>query len=143
MHSLSGRPSLPKTIQYEGAMGALRNLSSKPHRVWNACLSCRQNLPGWTADAQSAEPAADPVDLWAKFDPPTLPRGALPDIIERFAYDRGTAMGADMAGIAMSALAVCAAAIPDKIQLKVKRHNSGLLESARLWVALVGPPSSM
>jgi Protein of unknown function (DUF3987) len=43
----------------------------------------------------------------------------------------------------MSALAVCAAAIPDKIQLKVKRHNSGWLESARLWVALVGPPSSM
>jgi hypothetical protein len=87
--------------------------------------------------------ASDPVDLWAKFDPPTLPRRVLPDVIERFAFDQGSDMGADMAGIAVSALAVCAAAIPDRIQLQVKRHNSGWLESARLWVALVGPPSSM
>ena len=51
-------------------------------------------------------------------------------------------MGADMAGIAVSALAVCAAAIPDKIKLQVKRHNKSWLESARIWVALVGSPSS-
>ncbi len=86
---------------------------------------------------------ADPVDLWAKFDPPTLPRGLLPDIIERFAFEQGTDMGADVAGIAVSALATCSAAIPDKIQLQVKRHNTGWLESARFWVALVGPPSTM
>jgi hypothetical protein len=85
---------------------------------------------------------AEPVDLWAKFDPPTLPRGVLPDVIERFAYDQGMTMGADMAGIAVGALVVCAAAIPDKIQLQVKRHNTGWLESARLWVALVGPVST-
>jgi hypothetical protein len=87
-------------------------------------------------------PAADPVDLWAKFDPPTLPRGILPDVIERFAFEQGSAMGADMAGIAVSVLAVCAAAIPDKIKLQVKRHDKGWRESARIWVALVGPPSS-
>jgi hypothetical protein len=86
-------------------------------------------------------PTADPVDLWAKFDAPTLPRGILPDLIERFAFDRGQAMGADMAGIAVSALAVCAAAIPDKIKLQVKRHDEWR-ESARIWVAIVGSPSS-
>jgi hypothetical protein len=85
---------------------------------------------------------ADPVDLWAKFDPPTLPRGVLPDVIERFAHEQGMTMGADMAGIAVGALVVCAAAIPDKIQLQVKRHNSGWLESARIWAALVGPVST-
>ena len=42
----------------------------------------------------------------------------------------------------MSALAVCAGAIPDNVKLQVKRHNTGWLESARLWVALVGPPPS-
>ena len=91
--------------------------------------------------ADEARPTADPVDLWAKFDPPTLPRGVLPDILERFAFDRGQAMGADMAGIAVSVLAVCAAAIPDKIKLRVKRHDDWL-ESARIWVAIVGSPSS-
>jgi Protein of unknown function (DUF3987) len=69
--------------------------------------------------------------------------GILPDVIERFAFDQGRAMGADMAGIAASALAVCSAAIPDKVKLQVKRHNTGWLEEARLWVATVGPPSSM
>jgi hypothetical protein len=67
----------------------------------------------------------------------------LPDIIERFAVDQARTMGADVAGIAVSALAVCAAAIPDKIQLQVKKHDAGWLESARLWVALVGPVSTM
>jgi len=87
-------------------------------------------------------PSADPVDLWAKFDPPTLPRGILPPVIEQFAFEQGMDMGADMAGIAVSALAVCAAAIPDKIKLQVKRHNKSWLESARIWVSLVGSPSS-
>jgi hypothetical protein len=88
-----------------------------------------------------SQPPADPVDLWAKFDPPTLPRGVLPDVLERFAFDRGQAMGADVAGVAVSALAVCAAAIPDKIKLKVKRHDDWL-ESARIWVTIVGTPST-
>ena len=89
------------------------------------------------------QPAADPVDLWGNFDPPMLPRYVLPDVIERFAFDQGRTMGADMAGVAVSALAVCAAAIPDKVKLQVKRHNKGWLEEARIWVATVGPPSSM
>jgi hypothetical protein len=64
-------------------------------------------------------------------------------VIEQFAFDRGMAMGADICGIAAGALAVCAAAIPDAIQLQVKKHDTGWLESARLWVALVGSPSTM
>ncbi|MCK1575844.1 DUF3987 domain-containing protein [Bradyrhizobium sp. 174] len=89
-----------------------------------------------------AKPAVDPVDLWGKFEPPSLPRGLLPDVIERFAHDQGMDMGADMSAIAVSALAVCAGAIPDSVRLQVKRHNTGWFEAARLWVALVGPPSS-
>jgi hypothetical protein len=85
---------------------------------------------------------SDPVDLWAKFEPPTLVRGLLPDIIERFAFDRGRAMGADMSGIAVSALAACAAAITDEIQLQVKKHDKEWRESARIWVANVGSVSA-
>jgi len=96
-----------------------------------------------TAETGAAPKAGvDPVDLWGKFEPPSLPRGLLPDVLERFAHDQGMDMGADMSGIAVSALAVCGAAIPDNVKLQVKRHHTGWLESARLWVALVGPPSS-
>ena len=67
-----------------------------------------------TEDEFAVEPI-DPIDLWAKFDPPTLPRDLLPEVIEAFAFDRGMIMGCDMAGIAVGALAVCAAAIADTI----------------------------
>ncbi len=53
----------------------------------------------------------------------------------------GDQMGADPAGLAMAALCTCAAAIPDRIKLKVKRHDNWH-ESARIWVALVGSPST-
>lgn len=97
---------------------------------------------GGAATSAGPKVAVDPVDLWGKFEPPSLSRGLLPDVIERFAHDQGMDMGADMSAIAVSALAVCAGAIPDSVRLQVKRHNTGWFEAARLWVALVGPPSS-
>lgn len=84
----------------------------------------------------------DPVDLWAKFQPPRLPRAILPGEVEEFAFIQGDMMGADPAGLAMAALTACAAAIPDRIKLQVKRHDTSWTESARLWVALIGDPST-
>lgn len=101
----------------------------------------RKHSPGWSYGP--VEATVDPVDLWAKFDPPTPPRGVLPEVIEAFAFDRGMAMGCDMGGLAVSALAVCAAAISDSIKLQPKKYDTGWQESARLWVAPVGSPSTM
>jgi hypothetical protein len=84
----------------------------------------------------------DPVDLWGVFPPPDLPRGLLPEVIENFARIQGEMMGADPAGLAVAALVTCAAAIPDTIKLQVKRHDPHWRESARLWAALVGSPST-
>jgi hypothetical protein len=95
-----------------------------------------------TPAAASPSASADPFDLWGKFEPPALPRGVLPGLIEDFAFDRARAMGADVAGIAASALVVCAAAIPDKVKLQVKRHDPSWLEEPRIWVFLVGLPST-
>ena len=88
-----------------------------------------------------AQQNIDPVDLWNKFDPPDLPRGLLPTTLENFAILNGNQMGADPAGLAMAAIVTCAAAIPDQIKLKVKKHDDWF-ESARIWSALVGPPST-
>lgn len=93
------------------------------------------------SQGQEPEPDADPVDLWGTFDPPELPKGLLPPIIEEFALIKGAQMGADPAGLAIAALVTCAAAIPDRVQIKVKRHDDWK-ESARLWAALVGLPSA-
>lgn len=83
-----------------------------------------------------------PIDLWAERDKPSLPAGLLPRVIEEFARSRADQMGVDPGGLAVAALAACAAAIPDDIQLQVKRHDPHWRESARLWVALIGRPST-
>jgi hypothetical protein len=89
----------------------------------------------------STEPSTAPVDLWNTFAAPPLPTGLLPKVIEDFAFEQGRLMGADPAGLALSALTVCAAAIPDRIKLKIKRHTNWM-ESTRMWAGLVGDPSS-
>ena len=118
--------------------------------LWKNIFSQRdaENVPQIKTSEINATPAKevrenqiDPVDLWDKFAPPELPRGLLPKIIEEFAVLNGKQMGADPAGLAMGAVVTCAAAIPDQVRLKVKQHDDWF-ESARIWSALVGPPST-
>lgn len=82
-----------------------------------------------------------PIDLWNQFDPVPLPPGLLPEAIENFALEESRLMGADAGGLALGALAVCAAVISDRIQLQVKQYNKGWTKSARIWVGLIGYPS--
>lgn len=90
----------------------------------------------------ASQTKVEPVDLWARFDPPSLPRGLLPQVIDEYAFVQGETMGADPGGIAMAALAVCAGATPDSIELQMKVHSKEWCEQARIWVALIGPPSA-
>jgi hypothetical protein len=111
------------------------------------CKSCPHLAEGGSplhhGRQQTAEAPAVPRDLWAKFDAPPLPTGLLPEVIEQFAFAQAELMGCDPAGIAMGALTVCAAAIPDEIKLQVKRYDPRWVESTRLWTGLVGLPSTM
>jgi hypothetical protein len=92
--------------------------------------------------APGSESVIEPVDLWGQFDPPSLPKGLLPAVIEEFALEEAELMGADPCGLAMAALSVCAAALPDHIKLQVKRYDPNWLEEARAWVGLIGNPST-
>ena len=93
------------------------------------------------AEATKAPPAR-PVDLWGIFSPPALPTGLLPKAIEDFARVQAAIMGADPAGLAVGALVVAGAAIKDSISLQVKERSSGWTEEARIWVGLIGDPST-
>lgn len=99
--------------------------------------------PNFDADPDEEPSGRDlaPVDLWGVFPPPELPRGLLPKVIEDFAIIQGEQMGADPGGLAAAALCVCCAAIPDDVKVRVKRYEDWH-ESARIWVALVGDPST-
>ena len=91
--------------------------------------------------AKTQDEMIEPVDLWGQFDPPALPTGLLPTVIEKFAFEEAKLMGADPCGLAASALAVCAAALPDHTKLQVKRYDPNWLEEARLWIGLIGKGS--
>lgn len=84
----------------------------------------------------------EPLSPWETRAAVQLPRGLLPSVIEDFAFEHGETIGCDPAALAMSALAVCAAAINDDYKVQVAEHDTGWCESARLWVLNIGPPSS-
>lgn len=100
-------------------------------------------VPEYIKDSDVEDVAAqeEPLDIWGKFDPPALPVGLLPPAIEKFARSEAQLTGGDPAGFAVSALVGISGIIPDDITLRMKRHENWY-ESARLWGALVGAPST-
>jgi hypothetical protein len=96
---------------------------------------------GATGDTTAQQEPNKPVDLWKKLEAPTLPKGLLPKVIEQFAFTQAELMGCDPAGLAMGALTVCCAVIPDSIKIQVKKHDIRWKESTRIWTAYAGPPS--
>lgn len=127
-------PSIDKDFNDQVAAIGLESVAAAFADAQRAFLADKQAV----ADEAAADAA--PVDLWAQYTPPVLPRGILPDIIERFARIRAEQMGIDPGGLAMSAITVAAAVIRDSIKIKVKRHENWT-ESARLWTMLIGDPS--
>src|SRR5262249_55444580 len=114
---------------------------------WRKAGHTREQFDALAGAAPDYEPSAGEasvsrMDVWGHLNPPELPRGVLPAAIEQFAFEQGEVMGVDPGGLAVAALTVCAAAIPDSIELQVKKHDRGWTESARLWAALVGMPST-
>ena len=111
-------------------------------KILGMCESRRKKNPQEEHPQQTApQEQIEPADLWGNFEPAALPRGLLPKVIEDYAFTMGETMGADPAGLAMSALTVCGAAISDDIKIQMKQHSQLWQKCARLWAALVGLPS--
>ena len=127
--------------KFGAAHGERREADRLIGEALSAKLTAQRKPPVAANDNMSAAETPRPVDPWEIRRHPSLPRGLLPDAIEQFAVSQSEIMGVDAGGLAAAALAVCAAAIPDNITLRVKRHDDWE-ESARLWVALIGNPST-
>ena len=93
-------------------------------------------------DDDDAPPDDPPVDLWKALDTPELPVGLLPARVEKFVRANAKALGADSAGLAGASLAALAVAIPDSVKLQVQAKGKKWLIAARIWIALVGDPST-
>ncbi|XAP76932.1 DUF3987 domain-containing protein [Citromicrobium bathyomarinum] len=135
------------TKQAERVAGIVREAGGIPSQIILPGLPEKGDILDWHGSEDDlvrileGVVPAEPVDLWQHYEAPSLPRGLLPEAIERFARGHADVMGVDPAGLAMATLCVCAATLSDAIKLQVKRHDPTWCESARLWVGLVGSPS--
>lgn len=98
------------------------------------------------AEEQPAAPAPAqawqrPMDIFAEFPAPPIAADMLPEVVAAYAFECASLVGVEPGMIAVPALVACAAALHDGVKIQPKRHESGWTESARLWCAVVGPPS--
>jgi hypothetical protein len=83
-----------------------------------------------------------PLDVFGIQPPPAMPMEVLPPAIVNYVCDQADLTGCDPGIIALGALVAAASCITDGIRLQPKRHDPTWTESARLWVAFVGDPST-
>jgi hypothetical protein len=84
----------------------------------------------------------EPLDVFGVLAPPMLPMDLLPHAMQAYVSDQAALTGCDPAIVGLGALVAAAACITDGIRLQPKRHDPTWTESARLWVAFVGDPST-
>lgn len=80
-------------------------------------------------------------DPWERYSVPRFPMDVLPQALRDFVEYQAVSTGADPAAIAMAALATCSGALSQEFALKMKRTGDWYVKP-RLWVMLVGDPSS-
>jgi hypothetical protein len=133
--------SEPHTVR---TLHALFNASSMPHderwqeRVADIGRSAR------TATEKFAKPEPPPTnvfDPWQQYVVPDFPVDILPPIARDFVCAQSEIIGCDVAGLAMSVLATFSGALHHGHALRMLRNGSWWA-SPRLWILLVGPPSS-
>jgi len=80
-------------------------------------------------------------DPWQSYIVPDFPIDVLPPMARDFACAQSEVIGCDVAGLAMSVLVAFSGALHHAHALRMLRNGSWWA-SPRLWVLLVGPPSS-
>lgn len=87
-------------------------------------------------------PWEPPLDLWTSRPVPRVKAQYLPSALREFVFEQSALTGTDPTIIAISSLIACAAVIHDGYRVQPKEHDTTWTESARLWGAVVGDPSS-
>jgi Protein of unknown function (DUF3987)/Bifunctional DNA primase/polymerase, N-terminal/Primase C terminal 2 (PriCT-2) len=127
---------LAGSAQFEAELKALADLEARGEWVRTPA---EEAFPDDLEDDDNDEP---PVNLWKAINTPELPVGLLPPRVEKFVLTNAKALGADSAGLAGASLAALAAAIPDSVKLQVQGRGKKWLIATRIWLALVGDPST-
>jgi hypothetical protein len=80
-------------------------------------------------------------DPWGRYAVPAFPLETLPPIVREFVQTQSSVIGSDPSALAMAALVNISAALDHRHAVRMMRHGDWW-EHPRLWVLLVGDPSS-
>lgn len=115
------------------------------HAHGGADFALRSDPEAFFAAAADADEGGwpEPVDVFGDGDPGALmdvPAGALPPCIEGYARDEAERMGAPVAFVAASAIAVASAAVGGQVRIQPKAQDTRWTVPPFLWVVLVEDP---
>ncbi|BBZ98229.1 hypothetical protein BRDID11004_08620 [Bradyrhizobium diazoefficiens] len=97
---------------------------------------------GGAADAPAAE-WGEPADVWMdETNPPDLPPGVVPAIIEAAARDDARRLGIEPGASAAARIVALGSLVPAGNQMQMRQHDTGWTVRPVLWMGLFGPPGS-
>jgi hypothetical protein len=87
----------------------------------------------------------DPVDVFTPMNTSAaeVTEDEAPPALWPFIKDTAERMGVATSSVTLAAIVTCSAVISDEWRLQPKRHDYSWTECARLWGAIVGPPSTL
>lgn len=85
---------------------------------------------------------SEPLDIFHEFHAPAIRYEQLPQCLADWCMDTAGVVGVDATILALPAIVAAASMIHDGMQIQPERNNTSWRESARLWGAIVGEPSS-
>lgn len=93
-------------------------------------------------DAVGGSEWPEPANFWVTPEPPIMRPEWLPNALSEYAMYEGETIGVDPGILGLDLLGFCCGAISDGIKLQVKADNPRWLQSARLWICIVGNSAS-
>jgi len=99
-------------------------------------------VSGQSGQSDQSATFGEVVDLFDNMESPAFPVDLLPGVVADYARDQSELIGVDAGVIGMAAIGAMAGCIDDRIQIQPKRHDPTWLESARLWISIIGDPST-
>jgi hypothetical protein len=87
----------------------------------------------------------EPVDCFTPLNtnPADVTEDEAPPALWPFIADTAERMGVATSSVTLAAIVTCSAMISDDVRLQPKRYDHTWTENARLWGAIVGPPSTL
>ncbi|CAI2931885.1 DUF3987 domain-containing protein [Aminobacter niigataensis] len=102
-------------------------------------------LAALESDNSAADDVPEPFDIFAQDDPAdlsTLPANCLPEMLGRWVRTESRRKGTPESFAAIAAITVASAAIGSSRKIQVRKFDTGFVQPAALWSAIVAPPGS-